>query len=87
MANEDEIRAFLEAMRERHRDQVDNVELPDGTTEFIESLINQGDTETLLFVLKLSYLMGLQTGFAISEDLDDDDDDSDGPGPAGPIEA
>lgn len=86
MADHDEIRAFLEAMRQRHREQVDNVELPEGTTEYIESLMAEGDTQTLLFVLKLSYLMGLQTGFAISEELEDEDA-RDVPGPPGPLEA
>jgi len=86
MSKQDEIRAFLEAMRRRHSAQVDNVELPEGTSEYIESLMDSGDTETLLFVLKLSYLMGLQTGFAISNEFDDEGPD-DVPGPPGPLEA
>ena len=86
MSKQDEIRAFLEAMRRRHSAQVDNVELPEGTTEYVESLMAEGDTETLLFVLKLSYLMGLQTGFAISEELEEEDSGI-AAGPTGPLEA
>lgn len=64
----EQIRAFLEEMRERHREQIENVELPEGTTEYIQALMDEDDSETLMFVLKLSYLMGLQTGFAVAQD-------------------
>mgnify|MGYP001264849781 CR=1 FL=1 len=86
MSKQDEIRAFLEAMRRRHSAQVDNVELPEGTSEYIESLMDSGDTETLLAALTLSYLTGLQTGFAISNEFDDDGP-AGVPGPPGPLEA
>ncbi|HLR46550.1 MAG TPA: hypothetical protein VK092_05270 [Deinococcales bacterium] len=91
MTDLDEIRAFLAAMRERHEDQIENIELPAGTDEFIGALVEAGDTDELLFALKLSYLMGLNTGFALAQaTLDDDDDDSgdeDGPVGPGPLKA
>lgn len=87
MADLDEIRKFLETMRERHQEQIDNVELPEGTREYLQSLVDAGDTEKLMFVLKLSYLMGLQTGFAISQQLDDEEGPDLGRGPTGPLEA
>lgn len=89
MTDLEEIRAFLAAMRERHEDQIENIELPAGTDEFISTLVAAGDTEELLFALKLSYLMGLNTGFALAQaTLGDDDDDTDGtPAGTGPLEA
>lgn len=85
MTDLDEIRAFLDAMRERHRDQIDNVELPEGTDDYMQSLMDDDDVESLMFVIKLSYLMGLQTGFAIANG--DVDDGPDIGGPSGPLEA
>ncbi|MFO7545954.1 MAG: hypothetical protein R6W77_10730 [Trueperaceae bacterium] len=64
MTPKEVIEAFLREMRASHRDQIDAVALPEGTLEFVEDLIAAGDTETILLMLKLGYLMGLQTGFA-----------------------
>lgn len=62
--NKDLIARFLADMREKHAAQIDAVALPDGTAEFMADLVAAHDTNTLVFMLKLSYLMGLQTGFA-----------------------
>lgn len=83
MTDLDQIREFLEAMRERHSEQIDNVELPNGTFEYLQSLVDAGDTETLMFVIKLSYLMGVQTGFAVSQS----DELPDLPDTNGPLKA
>ena len=58
------IQAFLDEMRRRYAAEVDAVGLPDGTLEYVRSRVDAGDAETLLFMLKLGWLMGLQTGFA-----------------------
>jgi hypothetical protein len=58
------IRAFLEEMRRRYAQEIDAVGLPDGTLAYIEQRVAANDSETLLFMLKLGWLMGLQTGFA-----------------------
>ncbi|MBW7915863.1 MAG: hypothetical protein H3C53_04115 [Trueperaceae bacterium] len=62
--NKELIERFLKDMRERHSAQIDAVALPDGTTEFIGDLVAAHDADTLVFMIKLSYLMGLQTGFS-----------------------
>lgn len=87
MTDLDQIRAFLDAMRERHQEQIETVQLPDGTTEFVASLVEQGDVDTLVFMLKLGYLMGLQAGFAIAQGDEDEDDDDSLPRVIGPLEA
>ncbi|UCH26068.1 MAG: hypothetical protein JSV66_00005 [Trueperaceae bacterium] len=58
------IEAFLLEMRKRHQREIDAVALPEGTLEYVRERIEQRDSETLLFMLKLGYLMGLQTGYA-----------------------
>lgn len=65
------IQAFLEEMRRRYAQEVDAVGLPDGTLEYIEGRVAAGDAETLMFMLKLGWLMGLQTGFAAGRAGDD----------------
>lgn len=65
------IQNFLEEMRRRYADEVDAVGLPDGTLEYVKSRVTAGDSDTLLFMLKLGWLMGLQTGFAAGRAGDD----------------
>lgn len=62
--NRDLIEQFVADMRSRYADQIASVSLPDGTADYLRELMAADDPETLEFLLKLSYLMGLQTGFA-----------------------
>ncbi len=64
--DKDTIAAFIREMRERHGD-VGGIELPAGTRDYVEERVAAGDTDTLMFMLKLGYLMGLQTGFAAQQ--------------------
>ena len=61
------IEAFLQEMRERHQEEIDSVMLPEGVDEYVGQRIAAGDSETILFMLRLGYLMGLNTGYAIAE--------------------
>ena len=74
------IRAFLEEMRRSYQREIDAVALPEGTDEYVQERIADHDRETLLFMLKLGYLMGLQTGFAAGRDGDDQPGGPDLPG-------
>lgn len=58
------IEAFLQGMRERHAEEIEAIELPEGTEAYLENRIQAGDTEALSFMIKLAYLMGLHTGYA-----------------------
>lgn len=62
------IEAFLAGMRERHAGEIEAIELPEGTEDYLRERIGAGDAETLSFMLKLSYLMGLHTGFAAQQE-------------------
>jgi hypothetical protein len=60
----DLIAEFIRQMRERHEGEIEGVQFPEGTREYVLERVRAGDADTLLFMLKLGYLMGLQTGFA-----------------------
>lgn len=58
---------FIRQMREQNGDEINKLELPLGAYEYVLELIEKGDAETLMFMLKLGYVMGLQTGFAAAQ--------------------
>ena len=62
------IETFLAQMREQHADEISAVELPEGTDAYIAERAELGDTETLTFMLKLAYLMGLHAGYAAQQE-------------------
>ncbi|NLG08298.1 MAG: hypothetical protein GX560_03440 [Deinococcales bacterium] len=64
MVDREIIERFVNEMRRRYAEQIAAVSLPNGTREYVEALLERGDPETIEFLLKLSYLMGLHTGFA-----------------------
>ena len=61
------IEAFLSEMRSRYTEEIEAIALPEGTVEYVRQRVAAGDPDTLLFMLKLGYLMGLQTGFAAGQ--------------------
>lgn len=76
--------AFLAEMRARHQEQIEAIEFPDGTREHVADRVADGDVDELLFMMKLGYLMGLQTGFAAGRA---GEDPPEGSGPIGPLQA
>lgn len=79
----DLIAAFIAQMREQHAGEIEGVQFPEGTREYVAERVAAGDSETLLFMLKLGYLMGLQTGVSASEGSETPPRGS----PWGPLEA
>jgi hypothetical protein len=77
--HEQMIQAFLEEMQRRYAREVDGITLPEGTLAYVERRVAEGDVDTLMFMLKLGWLMGLQTGFAAGRA--GDAMPSSGPGP------
>lgn len=76
------IASFLAEMRSRYSDEIESVNLPEGTREYLADRVADGDVETLEFMLKLGYLMGLQTGFAAAQaGADEPPSTSSTPGP------
>lgn len=86
MTDKERIALFIAQMKERHSDDIDGIDLPSGTLEYVTELLEQGDTDTLMFMLKLGYVMGLQTGFAASQ-AGQQTPSPQGGAPWGPIEA
>ncbi len=62
-----QIAAFIEQMKKVNGDEVNKLELPLGTEDFVAQKLAEGDVDTLMFMLKLGYIMGLQTGFAAAQ--------------------
>lgn len=62
--SKDLIAAFISQMRARHGAEIDAITLPEGTEAYLRERLEAGDLATLVFMLKLSYMMGLQTGYA-----------------------
>ena len=79
-----DVAAFLAEMRSRHREQIEAIEFPDGTDEYVAEQVAAGDVADLLFMMKLGYLMGRQTGFAAGRS---GEDPPEGSGPIGPLQA
>ncbi len=61
------IAEFIQQMKDNHSSEIGGIQLPDGTREYILERIEANDMDTIEFMLKLGYLMGLQTGFAASQ--------------------
>ncbi len=82
------IEQFLDEMRKQHGDDIRGIALPDGTRDYVRERLQRGDVDTLLFMLQLAYLMGLQTGYAVG-DLEDnlEDDEDEAPYTSGPLQA
>lgn len=77
----EQISRFLQQMRDRHGTDIEAVALPEGTHAYVEQLVEEGDSETLLFMLKLGYLMGVQAGFAMAASGSQAPSGPSGPGP------
>ena len=63
----EQIATFIKQMKEQNGSEVNKLELPAGTVEYLQELMQTGDTETIMFMLKLGWIMGLQTGFAAAQ--------------------
>ena len=59
-----EFREVMEKLRAQYGEALRDMPLPDGVPEYVQELISQGDTETLLLMLKLSWVFGAQAGQA-----------------------
>jgi hypothetical protein len=53
---------FLEQMKQHYAAQLAQMPLPEGVPEHVQKLIEQGDLESVLFLLKLSWVLGAQAG-------------------------
>jgi hypothetical protein len=62
------IAVFIRQMKENHAADVAGIDLPPGMNDYVEERIREGDVETILFMMKLGYIMGLQTGVAVGQE-------------------
>ncbi|GEM47476.1 DdrH [Deinococcus cellulosilyticus] len=59
-----EFREVMEKLRAQYAEALRDMPLPDGVPEYVQELMAKGDTETLLLMLKLSWVFGAQAGQA-----------------------
>ncbi len=53
---------FLEQMKQNYAAQLAQMPLPEGVPEHVRGLLEQGDLEGVLFLLKLAWILGAQAG-------------------------
>jgi len=63
----EQIATFIKQMKEQNGTEVNKLELPPGTLEYLQERIDAQDGDTLMFMLKLAWVMGLQTGFSAAQ--------------------
>jgi hypothetical protein len=60
----DEVKAFIERMKQLHGDEVRGVQFPEGVDEYMRDRVLAGDLETVSFMHRLAWIFGMQTGQA-----------------------
>ena len=55
---------WFEQLRAEHGEQLKAMPLPDGLPEHLQKLMDQGDREAILFMLKIAWQLGAQVGYA-----------------------
>lgn len=58
---------WFNQLREEYGEQLAQMPLPDGVTEHVQQMIDEGDVEGLLFMVKLSWQIGAQVGFSAGQ--------------------
>lgn len=58
---------WFEQLREEYGEQLAQMPLPDGVAEHVQQMIDKGDTEGLLFMVKLSWQIGAQVGYSAGQ--------------------
>jgi hypothetical protein len=62
------IAIFIRQMKDNHAKEVAAIDLPPGMNDYVQERILEGDLETIVFMMKLGYIMGLQTGVAVGQE-------------------
>ncbi|MFC6591627.1 DdrH [Deinococcus lacus] len=55
---------FLQQLRDEYGEHFSQMPLPDGLEEHLKQLIQQGDQDSIQFMLKVAWQFGAQAGFA-----------------------
>lgn len=59
-----EFREAMERLKAQYGEALRDMPLPEGVPEYVQELMQSGDRDTLLLMLKLSWVFGAQAGQA-----------------------
>jgi hypothetical protein len=63
----EEIKAFIERMKESNGAEVQGVQFPPGVDEYMRDRVLAGDIETVSFMHRLAWVFGVQVGQASAQ--------------------
>jgi hypothetical protein len=58
------VEEFVRQMKEQHGESLKDMPLPEGVEDYLRDRIKLGDLETVIFMQKLAWVFGVQTGQA-----------------------
>lgn len=63
----EEVKAFIDRLRETNGMEISGVVFPPGVDEYMKDRVLAGDFETVSFMHRLAWIFGMQTGQAAAE--------------------
>ena len=64
------VEEFVRQMKEQHGESLKDMPLPEGVEDYLRDRIKLGDLETVIFMQKLAWVFGVQTGQAAAQSQD-----------------
>ena len=64
------VEEFVRQMKEQHGESLKGMPLPEGVEDYLRDRIKLGDLETVIFMQKLAWVFGVQTGQAAAQSQD-----------------
>jgi hypothetical protein len=64
------VEEFVRQMKEQHGESLRDMPLPEGVEDYLRDRIKLGDLETVIFMQKLAWVFGVQTGQAAAQSQD-----------------
>jgi hypothetical protein len=64
------VEEFVRQMKEQHGESLKDMPLPEGVEDYLRDRIKLGDLETVIFMQKLAWVFGVQTGQAAAQAQD-----------------
>jgi hypothetical protein len=61
------VEEFVRQMKEQHGESLKDMPLPEGVEDYLRDRIKLGDLETVIFMQKLAWVFGVQTGQAAAQ--------------------
>jgi hypothetical protein len=65
------VEEFVRQMKEQHGESLRDMPLPEGVEDYLRDRIKLGDLETVIFMQKLAWVFGVQTGQAAAAQSQD----------------